>query len=582
MSRSILAFACLLMLFAGGCVSRGAGDPALTEKDGYRVDAPEEFVDGPYQPIDDGEPLTEAELAAFQSTGELDAKLSGEEKNLVELHFKFFVHKNRRTMERFLLRSELYLPYVKQVFAARGVPEEIAYLAFVESGFNPNAISRAGAGGMWQFMPFTGKKYGLSQNNWLDERRDPFKATEAAATYLLKLHEMFGDWLLAISAYNAGEGKIGRALSGTEATTFFEICRKNHLLDDKAQLKDETQQYVPRFLAVTKIMRNLKQLGFVEPDPRGALNVATLTVPPGVELASLARSANLSWDQFSSLNPAYRRAISPPDATTQAYVPGDREDKAKIWLASKNISLYAGWREHKVRKGDSMGQLASRSGVSTAMLRNVNGKSNNTLKVGEYLLVPGSARAAKATMAKLSPPDSKEVRATAAYKPGPHKGTHTIAAGDTLYALAQRWDTSVDAICDVNDMEPSAKLRLGQVIRIPSGRHAALGAGPVEQTPQAEVASVSRTNTKTQASARASAAPAAGKPMVTAATDTGRGRKSSAAKPAPAKSKFAVVQAGDTLYSLARNNNTSVDALVKLNGLSSKGTLKPGQLVRLP
>ncbi len=635
LSRFFLLLSLGFLFTVSGCTTRSQPDASLGESGTFGIDAPEETVEAPYKPIDDGEPLTPAEQAAFHSTGELDAALSDEEKQLVELHFKFFVHKHRKVMERFLARSEPYLPYVKHIFKSRGLPEEAAYLAYVESGFNPNAVSPAGAGGMWQFMPFTGKKYGLAQDYWVDERRDPFKATESAAAYLTKLYDYFGgDWLLAIAAYNAGEGKIGKALAGTDAKTFFEICRKNHMLDDRAQLREETQQYVPRFLAVTKIMRNLKQLGFTEPDPKRALSVVPLTVPAGVELASFARSANLSWDQFSLLNPAYRRHISPPGTSSQAYVPYDREQQAKTWLADKSVSVYAGWREHKVRKGDSMGSIAARSGSSTALLRRANGRQSNSLKVGEFLLVPGSSRAAQATQAKLFPGEqSGKIRLA-----GPAKGMHTVAAGDTLYGLASRWDTSVDAICDANDMERSAKLRIGQKLRIPAEKQVA--SGPVEQTPQAEAAVKPARSLALVGEAKASTPAAKPAPAARAASyitvqpgdtlyslarangcsvedlcganqitpkaklrvgqklrliaGTGMALQSDPPRPADAhadkkktaaaaaKGKFAVVQSGDTLSGVARANNTTTGALAKLNGISPASPLKAGQLLRLP
>ena len=146
--------------------------------------------------------------------------------------------------------------------AKRWTPEDLAYLAIVESGYKPEAFSHAGAAGAWQFMPSTGKKYGLDQDKWTDERLDPYEATEAAASYLQKLYDDFGDWPTAIAAYNAGEGKMQRALEGSGSRNFFEVRERNETLPEKTRLREETKQYVPRFLAVTKIMRNLPQLGF--------------------------------------------------------------------------------------------------------------------------------------------------------------------------------------------------------------------------------------------------------------------------------------------------------------------------------
>ena len=637
-SRSLVLLAALAAsIFLSGCSTRAPVQTARVGDDIYvAIDAPDETVE-PYQPIDDGQPLTKAELAAFESTGELDKNLSQEEKQIVELHFKYFVHNNRKTVERFLKRSELYMPFVTQVFKERGMPEELVCLAFVESGFNPNAVSRAGAGGMWQFMPYTGKKYGLSQDRWIDERRDPYKATHAAADYLTRLYEYFGnDWHLAIAAYNAGEGKIGRALAGTGSSTFFEICRKNDMLDEKAQLKEETQQYLPRFLAFTKIMRNLEALGFERPDPGKAPKLVSLEIPAGVDLRAFAREIKLDWEQFKGLNPAYLRAISPPHMKTTARLPEARETVAMGWLSQKNVAVYAGWRDYKVKRGDSLGKIAHRVGATTALLRQANGRSSNSLRVGEILLVPGSARAARATMSKVQPDAVPVIARAKDGKPlGGYSGTHTIKAGDTLYALALGWGATLDDVCLLNDIEPSVKLRVGQKLYIPSGRNigaSLVAAGQAEKTPEARpaVSLVSSVRSKgagfyvavqqgdtLSALARANGCSVAdickangitpktrlavgrelyilpgassARASVPSAAKATKPSAAAQAKPAPkahagagGKGKVAVIQAGDTLYSLARAHGTSVAAIAKRNGIDPKAPLKLGQVVHLP
>jgi membrane-bound lytic murein transglycosylase D len=633
-----LALLCAVLLFPSGCATRQAAGAERVGQDVYiAIDAPDVMVEQ-YVPIDDGMPLTKEELAAFNSTGELDANLSQEEKRMVELFFKSYLHNYRGTVERFLKRSELYLPFVEQVLRERNLPVELSCLAFVESGFNPNAVSRAGATGMWQFMPFTGKKYGLSRDRWMDERRDPYKATRAAAEYLTRLHEYFdNDWHLAVSAYNAGEGKIGRALAGTEATTFFELYRKNDMLDAKARLREETKQYLPRFLAFTKIMRNLEILGFRRPDPQKAPRLATVTVPAGVDLRRFAQEITLDWEQFKGLNPAYLRFISPPGGKSVARVPEARATAATAWLAQKDIAVYAGWRDYRVKHGDSMGKIAQRTGASTALLRQANGKKSNALRVGEELLVPGSVRAARSTMKILSPDEAPTIARAKDGKPlGGYSGTHSIASGDTLYALALVWGTTVDDICLLNDMEPSASLRVGQKLYIPSGRNinAALAAKPVEHTPEARsavslassvrdgkeagiyvavrqgdtlfglaqthgvsVADICNANgitpktllsvgrelyvlpgaAKMQAASVKSAAPGAKSAHAAQMASTRQARASAAGT-----IKVAVVQAGDTLYSLARTHGTSVAAIAKKNGIDPNARLKPGQVIHLP
>ena len=620
-----LSTAIAVSFFLGGCSTRAVVPEAasVNQQEIYvSIDAPDETLSEPYQPIDDGLPLTREELAAFESTGELDANLSMEEKQLVELHFKFFVHTNRATMERHLKRSERYLFYAREQFRARGLPEELAYLAFVESGFNPNAVSRAGAGGMWQFMPYTGKKYGLHQDRWIDERRDPYKATEAAIEYLSKLYELFADWHLALAAYNAGEGKIGRALAGTGAKTFFELCRKNDMLTYKAQLRAETRQYVPRFLAVTKIMRNLDSLGFVAPSIDKAPKVMAVTVPAGVDLRRFAASINVDWQQFKGLNPAYRQTISPVHKSTVARVPASRHQQAQTWLAQKDVGVYAGWRDYRVRSKETMGVIAKRTGVSTTVLRQANGKDTNSLRVGEYLLVPGSARVARATMKTLAPNEIQT--AEAGVKPAT-KGTHVIASGDTLFALSLAWGTTVDDICDANNIDPKARLRIGQSLNIPARQSITLAsAAPEEKTPKAvpsaprassgssgayvvvqqgdtlfgiarangcSVADICKANNitpKTQlqigrklyilpgvanvntaVAQESKATSAVKKDVVSLATASGNG-------------KTLVVRPGDTLFALARAHNTSVDALAKRNNIKPDATLRLGQTLLLP
>ena len=161
----------------------------------------------------------------------------------------------RGVMESWLKRAQRYLPHTGR-FLAEGLPEDLIYLPFAESGFNPFALSRSGASGVWQFMPGTGKHYGLTVDDWIDERRDPYASTEAAIKYLKKLYADFGDWSLALAAYNAGEGKIGRALAKTGCEDYFSLCEAS---DD---LREETKLYVPKFLALVKIAGNLEELGF--------------------------------------------------------------------------------------------------------------------------------------------------------------------------------------------------------------------------------------------------------------------------------------------------------------------------------
>ena len=347
----ILAF-CLLL--AGGCGSK--------QKKGQPPSMPSLIIPGD----EGGEPLTHTERAAFQHTARIDRDIHKASMPDVVLQYKHFLRKGRGTMSVFSRNAEPYLGYARKVFRSRGMPEELAYLALVESGYRPDAESRVGALGAWQFMPYTGMKYGLTQDWWLDERLDPYRATEAAADYLQKLYGDFRDWPTAIAAYNAGEGKMSRAKEGTGARNFYEVVERNHKLDEKARLRPETVQYVPRFLAMSKIMRNLPQLGFTPVDQDKPAPVRRLTARPGTDLIALSRACGLSWESFQNYNLHHKRTISSTERSTFVYVPVQNEAQAQAFLRSSSASAFANWRPTKVQtSSDSLDQQAQRRAPGT-------------------------------------------------------------------------------------------------------------------------------------------------------------------------------------------------------------------------
>jgi membrane-bound lytic murein transglycosylase D len=216
-------------------------------------------------------------------------------------------------------RAGRYLGMIREVLNSRGLPEELAYTAMIESGFNPLAVSRVGAKGMWQFMAGTARRYGLRVDPWIDERLDPEKSTVAAASYLRDLHTMFGSWALAQAAYNAGEVKISKAIRATGSSDFWTLAKTNHL-------RAETKEFVPAIHAATLIAQDPARYGFEFTEP-GSQDVEVVAVPPMTDLRRLAPRAGVSLDTLRKLNPVLVRAITPPGGSWQLKVPaGTRAD----------------------------------------------------------------------------------------------------------------------------------------------------------------------------------------------------------------------------------------------------------------
>lgn len=445
----LMGFAAVIMML-NGCSSKHAQSN------------PE--VAGIIVPENTSDTLTPKELAVLHSEGQVDKNIPNSGISDIASQYKYYLRKGRQSMCVVSKRSEQYLAYAKKVFRSRGMPEELANLAIVESGFRPNAVSSAGAAGAWQFMPATGAKYGLTQDDWQDERLDPYRATEAAADYLQTLYSYFGDWPTAIAAYNAGEGKMSRAKAGTGGKDFFEVKDKNHLLDDKTQLREETKQYVPKFLAVTKIMRHLPELGFDAIDPENAESVQRLTVAPGTDLNALSKACALSWQEFALYNPHHKRTITCTDKRTFVYLPAKAQTLANNYLNSGNRKSYAGWKLAKVKNpSDSLEKISKRTQVSVALLRAAN-PGISRLRSGQMLVVPPAAKM-PAVLTTDAP--SKQIGAIAKAQTGK---THKVQKSETIYGISRKYNVNMNDLLRSNNLTASNSVRVGQVLNIPAAK----------------------------------------------------------------------------------------------------------------
>ncbi|MCX5868245.1 MAG: transglycosylase SLT domain-containing protein [Proteobacteria bacterium] len=315
----------------------------------------------------------------FQETAPLQIVINPKVNQFIE----FFQNKQRDHFTLWLERSRRYLPIMEQIFLNEGLPPELAHLALIESGFNPNARSRARAVGPWQFIRYTGKKYGLRINDWVDERRDPIKSTYAAARYLKDLYSLFGCWYLAAAGYNAGEGKISRAIRKSKVRDFWELVSFPYI-------KRETKDYVPKFMAAILISHEPEDYGFMEIQYLPTLDFDLVSTNSSVDLAQVSDFLNLPLQDLMALNPELLYPFTPPNYPNyQLKVPAGTGASVKEYIAALPREARVSFLQHRVRPRETLSAIAKKYRVKVSAIMNLNGiSSSHRLKPGEILLIP--------------------------------------------------------------------------------------------------------------------------------------------------------------------------------------------------
>jgi hypothetical protein len=301
----------------------------------------------------------------------------------VEEFIKFFQEKADTFFLRSLARSQAYEAMMKNIFREKNLPEELFYLALIESGYNPNALSRAKAGGIWQFIAKTARRFGLKVNKWVDERRDPEKSTYAAAAYLKSLYEIFNCWDLATASYNAGEGKVLRAMKKANSQDFWEISRHRYL-------RQETKKYVPKFLAAVLIAKEPQKYGFSNIEFQPPLVYEKVLVPPSTNLERIARAAETGLSEIRALNPALKRGKTPPDVSLfEINIPPGKKEVFERNFKILSQSNATKNNKHLVRSGETLARIAKKYRLTTKELCDINNLSSRTrIKPGITLLLP--------------------------------------------------------------------------------------------------------------------------------------------------------------------------------------------------
>ena len=362
----------------------------------------------------------------------------------------FYQNRGREIMEQGLKRSGMYVPLFREIFREEGVPLDLVYMAHVESHFKPNAYSRAKARGLWQFMLGTGKMYGLRQDWWIDERSDIVKSTHAAAQHLRDLFERFGDWHLAMAAYNVGSRRIDRVHRRYGKNLDYWAMVKRRMLPR------ETRSFVPSILAAVIIFRNPERYGFkVEPDP--PLQFETIDLKEQVDLRVVAEEIDVEVADLFALNPELRRGITPfHDDDYKLKVPLGKADLLKKRLANLPKDRKLQVRHHKVKRGETLGLIAQRYRSSVTAIAQVNRIRNvHRLREGQDLLIPLAGGYSAASSASSVKPTSQQLPAT-----------HVVRRGDSLSRIAVRYRVSIRDLLLWNNLEVDQIIHPGQRIRI--------------------------------------------------------------------------------------------------------------------
>ena len=500
-------------------------DAALAEIDSLAGTAAveEEGVDS--ETLEDNAVLTGADQAAPEEEGvTVPAAVTFDfpvvENDKVRYFLDYYTGPARTAFSRWLARSGRYLPQMRETFAAAGLPQDLAYLAMIESGFNDRAYSWAHAVGPWQFIESTGRMMGLKSDWWRDERRDFEKSTAAAARFLKDLHQrMDGDWYLAVASYNAGPGKLATAVRKYDSRDFWELSRGKYL-------QTETKNYVPKLLAAMLIAKEPEKYGFTDIEYHEPLAYDTVTVPSATDLEIVARLCAVDYDLIKQLNPELKRWCTPPgDTDYQLRIPAGKREQFLAGYARIPADQRANYKHHKVRSGDTLLALAKQYGIRVDDIITLNRiKNPRALSIGTDLVLPLHKSFSRLPVDELKD-DYIRTR----------RQLYTVRSGDSLWKISQRFDVSEKELRVWNRLGWSNTIRPGQVLVV-----SAKGAKKAQPA---------------KAAARANSG--------------------------PTQKVIYKVRPGDTLWGIGRQFDVGTAQIIGWNNLSADHVLRPGQTLTL-
>ncbi|MBP7178387.1 MAG: LysM peptidoglycan-binding domain-containing protein [Moraxellaceae bacterium] len=419
-------------------------------------------------------------------------------------------------LDRVALRASRYLYHTVTEAEQRGIPTELALLPVIESAYDPFAFSRASAAGMWQFIPGTGKIFGLKQNEWFDGRRDIIESTRAAYDFLTQLQARFGSWELALAAYNAGPGAVQRAINRNAAaglpTDFWSL-----------RLPSETMSYVPRFLAMAQIIKSPESLGLTLRPLINQPYFRVVGTSGQIDISAAASLAGVSLKEMYQLNPGFSRWATDPEGPHRllipAFLPSDFEKQISSLPAPENVVV----EHYKVKRGDTLSRVAKRFSIAPSELKRLNGLKSSTLKAGATLVI-SQPRTGNAEFARVQNELFGKSHSVAAAQRTVSR--YKVRRGDTLSTIARKHGLSTKQLANLNGLRGKTHVRLGQVLKVTT--------------------SAKRTQTASRSS----------------------GRRST-------KRISYAVRKGDTLFSISKRYNVTVEQIRDWN--NAHHSIRPGQ-----
>jgi membrane-bound lytic murein transglycosylase D len=412
-----------------------------------------------HEPIVESAPMTTL-LEEAATTGDVavtwDLTVTRNER--VEDWIDFLKGRNAERTHLWLERSGKYGPMIQAELRARGMPQDLLYLALIESGFSPRAHSKAAAVGIWQFIEETGERYGLEVSEYVDERRDPIEATDAALDYLEELYERFGSWYLAAASYNTGENRVDRILrerqngARGDDSLFWKIA---------PHLPQETRDYVPLMLAAGHIAKEPDEYGFTGLQYQEELAFETAWVPGASSFELVARAAGTTVEDIAELNPHLIKETTPPGRGWAVRIPSGAQDRfaavfpelyraERLALAKAAAEAKRTGTSHRVRSGETLSHLAQKYDVSVSAIRAANGNiSPQRVRVGQVLTIPGAGAASEQV---------KTAEAEVRY--------HKVRRGENLTTIARRYDLTVRELQRLNEMGDRSRIVAGQTLRV--------------------------------------------------------------------------------------------------------------------